>query len=171
MSELLIGCGSNRIKKMHEQGRAEWSALVTLDNNADHAPDFVYDMAELPLPFPDNAFDEIHAYECLEHVGAQGDYRFFFAQWDDFWRLLVPGGMFFGTVPLPQSPWAWGDPSHTRVLPKEVFTFLCRPQYEQVGVTAMSDFRGIYRGDFDIEYMHEAGDVLAFALRAVKPAR
>jgi hypothetical protein len=35
----------------------------------------------------------------------------------------------------------------------------------------MSDFRSIYKADFDIIHLHENGDVLEFALRAVKPAR
>ena len=150
-------------------GRAEWSALTTLDNNPGHKPDIVHDLNEIPLPFADNAFDEIHAYEVLEHVGGQGDYRFFFAQWEDFWRLLKPGGVFLGTVPLPTSVWAWGDPSHTRVLPRECFTFLSQENYEkQVGVTAMSDFRHIYKADFEIVYLQDIGECLGFALRAVK---
>ena len=125
----------------------------------------------LPLPFPDDSADEIHAYEVLEHCGTQGDYKFFFAQWSDFWRVLKPAGVFLGTVPLPTSVWAWGDPSHTRVIPKESFVFLSQPQYCQVGKTAMSDFRSIYKADFDIIHLHENGDVLEFALQAVKPSR
>lgn len=171
MSELLLGCGSSRVKKLSLEGRAEWSALTTLDHNADHAPDVVHDMAVLPLPFGDDAFEEAHLYECLEHVGTQGDYRFFFDQFADFWRILKPGGVVLGTVPLPSSPWAWGDPSHTRVIPKESFTFLHQPAYAQVGKTAMSDFRFCYRADFDIIHLHENGDVLEFGLRAVKPSR
>ena len=73
--ELLIGCGSNRAKKLSVQGRSEWVGLVTLDHEPRHKPDVVYDLAHLPLPFDDNSADEIHAYECLEHVGAQGDYK------------------------------------------------------------------------------------------------
>lgn len=169
--ELLVGCGSSRAKKMHMGGRADWSALTTLDNNADHAPDVVHDMADFPLPFDDNQFDEIHAYECLEHMGAQGDWRFFFGQWSDFWRILKPGGVFLGTVPLPTSVWAFGDPSHTRILPKESFTFLHQPAYAQVGITAMSDFRFCYKADFDIIHMVETEHVLEFGLQAVKPYR
>lgn len=166
--ELLLGCGSSRVKRLCEDGRAAWSSLITLDINADHKPDIVHDLTNIPLPFDDNTFDEIHAYEVLEHVGRQGDYRFFFAQWEDFWRILKPGGMFFGTVPLPSSPWAWGDPSHTRIIPRESFIFLSQSAYEQVGKTAMSDFRYLYKGDFTQEYMADQGECLAFGLRAIK---
>lgn len=172
MSELLLGCGSSRAKKLAVNGRSTWLDLTTLDYNADHNPDVVYDMAQLPLPFADDSFDEIHAYECLEHVGSQGDYKFFFAQFSDLWRILRHDGVVVGTVPLPTSPWAWGDPSHTRVIPKESFVFLCQPQYTaQIGVTAMSDFRFCYRADFDVVHLREAGDILEFGLRAIKPSR
>lgn len=168
--ELLLGCGSSRVKKLHQRGRSEWTGLVAIDLEPRHNPDVVHDI-NLPLPFPDDSADEIHAYEVLEHCGTQGDYKFFFAQWSDFWRVLKPAGVFFGTVPLPTSVWAWGDPSHTRVIPKESFVFLSQPQYCQVGKTAMSDFRSIYKADFDIIHLHENGDVLEFALQAVKPSR
>ncbi len=168
--QLLLGCGSNRAKKLNVQGRAEWSGLVTLDCNADHKPDVVHDLHD-PLPFDDNSADEIHAYEVLEHLGRQGDWRFFFAQFSDLWRVLKPGGYLLGTVPLPSSPWAWGDPSHTRVIPRESFTFLHQPSYAQVGVTAMSDFRFVYKADFDIVHLADNGDVLEFGLQAVKPSR
>lgn len=168
--ELLIGCGSNRAKKLSLPSRPDWAGLVTLDYEARHKPDVIHDLHN-PLPFGDDSADEIHAYECLEHVGQQGDYKFFFSQFSDFWRVLKPSGVMFGTVPLPTSVWAWGDPSHTRVIPKESFVFLHQPSYEQVGRTAMSDFRSIYKADFDVIHLKENGDVLEFAIRAVKPSR
>lgn len=67
--ELLLGCGARRDKRVSLPGRGEWTDLVTLDMNPAHKPDHVWDMAELPLPFPDNTFDEVHCYECLEHMG------------------------------------------------------------------------------------------------------
>jgi SAM-dependent methyltransferase len=168
--ELLLGCGSNRVKKLHEQGRSEWTGLVTLDIEARHKPDVVHDILQF-LPFDDNSADEIHAYEVLEHCGAQGDYKFFFAQWSDFWRVLKPNGVFLGTVPLPTSAWAWGDPSHTRVIPRESFIFLSQPNYSGVGVTPMTDFRSIYKADFDVIHLQDRGEILEFGLRAIKPAR
>ena len=172
--ELLIGCGSIRIKKLAYDGRADWAELVTLDMNRDHAPDVVHDLADLPLPFADGIFDEIHAYDVLEHVGAQGDWRFFFAQWADFWRLLKPDGLFFGVSPHPTSPWAWADPGHTRLICPESFVFLSQAQYAaQVGVTPMTDYRFCYGGDFEAVHLlhHRETGQHEFVLRAIKPAR
>src|SRR5262249_46652193 len=144
LTELLLGCGSSRIKKLARPDRPEWDGLVTLDFATTHGPDVVHDIGALPLPFPDESFDEIHAYEVMEHVGRQGDWRFFFAQWSDMWRLLKPDGHFFGTSPHWSSPWAWMDPGHTRAMGPEQFAFLHQPNYAQVGITTMTDYRFIY---------------------------
>ena len=170
--ELLIGCGSRRDKFVPLPHNPGWRNLTTLDLNADHEPDVVADLMQLPLPFEDETFDEIHAYEVLEHTGAQGDYLWFFAQFSDFWRLLKPGGHFAATCPAVDSRWAWGDPSHTRVLMHETLTFLVQPEYtKQVGRTAMSDFRHIYKADFDVPFSRTEDGVFAFCLQAVKPSR
>jgi SAM-dependent methyltransferase len=165
--ELLIGCGTNRDKRMGVAGQGEWSGLVTLDIEPSLNPDVVWDLNDLPLPFEAGAFDEIHAYEVLEHVGRQGDWRFFFAQFDDFHRILKPGGYFFATVPSWRSPWAWGDPGHTRVLMLESLTFLSRESYEQVGTTCMTDYRPFYKGDFRICGASDDGQTVRFILQKV----
>ena len=72
-------------------------------------------------------------------------------------------------MPLPTSPWAWGDPSHTRVLPKESFIFLDQDAYQQVGQTPMTDFRYLYDGDFKARKLGETDDHLWFILEAIKP--
>lgn len=172
--ELLLGCGSNRIKKMARPGRESWTDLVALDINSDHNPDVVHDISVLPLPFGDNTFDEIHAYEVMEHVGRQGDWEFFFEQWSDIWRILKPDGVFFGTSPSWSSPWAWGDPGHTRIIGPQCLVFLDQDEYtKQVGKSPMTDYRFCYKADFEIVHSQDLGDVgtYAYGLRAVKPAR
>jgi predicted SAM-dependent methyltransferase len=172
-SELLVGCGSNWQKKLVQPGTPpDWQNLTTVDINPDHNPTLIHDLESLPLPLADNSFDEIHAYEVLEHIGSQGDYKFFFAQFEDFWRMLKPDGLLIGTVPMWNSVWAWGDPSHKRVIQKESFIFLDQEQYKiQVGKTAMSDFRYIYSGDFTALWYQEAAINFSFVLKAVKPSR
>lgn len=170
--ELLIGAGARRTKLIRRPGDPDtWSQLTTLDISLRHAPDVPWDLNQLPLPFPDESFDEIHAYEVLEHVGRQGDAATFFAQFSEFWRLLVPGGLFCASVPRPGSAMVWADPSHSRVITPEQFIFLDQRQYEQIGRTAMTDFRDIYQADFDVDHLVEQGESLYFVLKAVKPAR
>lgn len=167
--ELLIGCGSRREKLLKIPGHESFTHLTTLDINSDHNPDVVYDLERLPLPFDDGEFDEIHAYEVLEHIGRQGDYKTFFAQFSEFWRILKPGGYLCATCPSYKSMWAWGDPSHTRVLTSGSLVFLSQAQYEkQIGKTAMSDFRYLYKANFESAFVQEDDNLLAFVLRAIK---
>lgn len=169
MSELLIGCGSSRQKRLYRPDHVEWNDLVTLDINPDHKPDVVWDLTNIPLPFNDNTFDEIHAYEVLEHTGAQGDYVFFFKQFSEFHRILKPGGVFIASVPTPDSPWAWGDPSHTRIFSPMWLTFLRQKSYEeQVGSTSISDFRYLYKADFEPRMVKEHNQTLYFIIEAIK---
>lgn len=176
MAELLIGCGNHREKLVATPNGKDWSELTTLDLDPNCGADVEWDLMRLPLPFAGGDFDEIHAYHTLEHTGAQGDYRWFFAQWSEFWRLLKPDGLFVGIVPAPGSPWVFGDPGHTRFLPPEVFTFLDQEEYtKQVGVTAFADYRYVYRADFKLVHREirdpgESGQLI-FVLQAVKPSR
>lgn len=169
MAELLIGCGNKREKTIHKPGCAEWVDLVTLDIDPNAKPDVVHDLDVLPYPFEDDQFDEIHAYEVLEHCGRQGDWRFFFGQFSEFWRILKPGGVMCGTCPSLASRWAWGDPGHTRVIQPESFAFLSQQAYrDQVGVTAMTDYRHVYSADLRLVFREDDGDTFRFVLEAVK---
>jgi len=168
--ELMIGCGSSRAKRLYVSDDTEWHNLTTLDIDPGVKPDVVHDLDVLPYPFEDNSFDEIHAYECLEHCGRQGDWKYFFAQWYEFWRMLKPDGIFCATVPMWDSPWAWGDPGHTRVLPKESLVFLNQGEYAQVGETSMTDYRSVWKGNFETLHIKEAEHQFGFVLRAVKPS-
>lgn len=167
--ELLIGCGSTRDKRMMVNGKVDWDKLVTLDYNPDHKPDVVCNLNYFPYPFEDNTFDEIHAYEVLEHTGKQGDYQFFFRQFSEFWRILRPMGHLLATCPSRHSAWAWGDPSHTRIVQQENLVFLSQRAYrEQVGKTSMSDFRSLYKADFETVYAHDDRETFRFIIRAIK---
>jgi len=175
MPELLIGCGNKREKIISGPGiPPDWTDLTTLDNDPACEPAFLHNLEHLPYPFRSDYFDEIHAYHVLEHTGRQGDFKFFFDQWAEFWRILKPGGYFCGSVPALKSDWAWGDPGHKRVLPQSIFTFLDQNEYtKQVGVTALADYRRFYRADFEPVAYDATNDPeqFLFILRAVKPSR
>lgn len=156
--ELLIGAGNKRERQFGFKGTSGWKKLVTLDMSASCKPDVVYDLEGCQLPFKDSTFDELHAYEVLEHTGRQGDWKFFFRQFDDFARVLKPHGMLFITSPGYQSKWLWGDPGHTRYIGPEVMTFLCKKAYDQIGLTSMTDYRPYFKHFWDMVYRHETED-------------
>lgn len=165
MKELVLGAGSRRIKWLAQGGEPVYENPVFLDNNPDHQPTILWDLNSRPLPFEDGEFDEIHAYEVLEHIGRQGDWQGFFEEFSEYHRILKPGGFLMGSCPMWNSPWAWGDPSHTRVLSKHSFTFLNQDAYEQVGRTPMSDFRSVWKGDFKLVFAKEAEDNFWWSLQ------
>lgn len=175
--ELLLGCGRARDKRVLAPGTdSTWQALTTLDRNKACQPDYCYDIEMTPLTglFDDNAFDEIHAYEVLEHVSSQGYVEQFFFLFFEFWQILKPEGFLVATVPSRFSPWLWGDPGHRRAILPETLHFLDRAFYTQCDEkypSALSDYRDIWKGDFRIIRSDDDKRLHRFVLQAVKPIR
>jgi len=177
MTELLLGCGHSRQKRLAlPNQKLEFTDLVTLDNNTDCNPDFVRDLNDriwFHNRHFENNFTEVHAYEVLEHLGRQGDVASFFSTFDNIWRILQPGGHLFATVPSRFSCWLWGDPGHTRAILPETLIFLNQKSYAQCDskTSPMSDYRSVYQSDFDIVYSNDDRTFHSFILQAIKPAR
>ena len=167
---LYIGCGGKTKQQVFVNGVSPADTIYTVDINPDHKPDLVWDLNELPWPFYADSYDEIHAYEVLEHLGRQGDAPAFFGQMYEIWRILKPGGILFGSCPKQTSLWAFAEPSHTRILESHTFNFLSQDFYKGVGVTTMSDFRYIWKGDLRFIFLDTttSQSTWFFALTAMK---
>lgn len=127
--------------------------VVRLDNNLDCKPDIIWNLKIHPLPFKDESFDEVHAYDVLEHLAPQGDYEFFFAEFAEYWRILKKDGLFICSVPKRESVWAIGDPSHSRIIVEENFNYLSQKFYKMAvddKKTKCSDFRYIWKHNFEL---------------------
>jgi len=196
--QLLLGCGyplrggspldgTSYRKKMRVFGTSDrWERLTTLDINPLVDPDLWCDLSETHWAAKERGsdqfcelksdfWDEIHAYEVLEHLGQQGDAFSFFAHFSEIYRLLKPGGHLCATVPSKRSGFFWGDPSHRRAILEESLIFLDQGEYirqcDSDSPTGMSDFRGIYKGDFKLVDRNDNGATFFFILQAVKPSR
>jgi hypothetical protein len=169
--QLHLGPGAKPDKQIWTPGKQAWSDRVTVDIDPAMKPDVRWDLNILPLPFEDDSADEIHAMEVLEHTGTQGDVAFYFAQWNDFYRILIPDGIFFGSCPDWRGSWAFGDPGHRRIISNETLGFLHRPLYDAEPDNRIVCYRDLCLCDFDILHSEYKGERFFFALRAVKPAR
>lgn len=170
--ELLVGCGNSRRKKLSVTEHADWQELVTIDHDPNCGADIQHDLDVTPWPIESNTFDEVHAYEVLEHLGRQGDYKSFFRHFAEIYRVLKDGGVLVATCPMWNDKWAWGDPSHTRIVSRQSIIFLDQTEYtRQVGKTSMTDFRWLWKGDFEPIAAEEDNGSFKFALKAHKPPR
>ncbi len=194
MKELLLGCGYQRHKFVTAPGTTfEWQDLYTADHNRTCKPDLncnldysrfkIWRVNDFTVrgsacieysqndQIKESFFQEVHAYEVLEHLGRQGDIGSFFHTFNNIYRVLCAGGYLCATVPSRFSPWLWGDPGHCRVIYKESLTFLDRSCYSQIGATAMSDYREVSQCDFKLIHSEDDRTFHKFVLQAIKPMR
>jgi SAM-dependent methyltransferase len=115
-----------------------------------------------PIPFPDNTFDSLSAYDFLEHVPrvaldhANGRTHFPFVQlMNDVWRVLKPGGVFYAVTPAYPHEKAFRDPTHVNVIAAKSHRYFTRPELGARMYGFEGDFRLIrqnrihIRGDYE----------------------
>lgn len=135
---LMLGCGRafvSRTIRTELSVSEEDTHWVTLDHDPDTHPDYLFDLNQLEkgADLPEGDFDEIHAYDVLEHFGHQGDFRGYYNTFNALWRALKPGGFLLGYVPREQ--WAWGDPGHCRSITQQSLLYLTEGHMDHPATT------------------------------------
>lgn len=155
---LLLGCGRDWGKKIYVRGDEAWHGdLVKIDMNPECGADVVWNLDCRPLPFGDAEFDQIHAYDSLEHWGHQGDWRGWFDEMAEYHRLLKPGGSMAIIVPMGLDYFA--DPGHTRFFEPNWFHFLNQKWYADRLAAGMpiTDYRWYWKLNFEIADLQQVG--------------
>jgi SAM-dependent methyltransferase len=86
-----------------------------------------------PIPFPDNYFDSVSAYDFLEHVprillGGETGTRFPFVElMDEIWRVLKPNGVLYALTPAWPNGQAFQDPTHVNFVTKNTSVYFSHP--------------------------------------------
>ena len=128
-----IGCG-DRAKNPYDRDK-----LYGLDI-AEHvggAPVDVYSSANLALqkiPFEDNFFDSVSAYDFLEHMPrviflpGQNAMRFPFVElMNEIWRVVKNNGLFYASTPCYPCQEAFIDPTHVNYITEKTHVYFTRP--------------------------------------------
>jgi SAM-dependent methyltransferase len=98
--------------------------LYGIDILALDIKDFEFKMADLniePIPYPDNYFDYVTAFDFIEHVPrllyVDGKARNPFIEiMNEIYRVLKPGGVFKAHTPHYPHPEAFTDPTHINII-------------------------------------------------------
>ncbi len=164
---MILHLGSGRVgRKLRE---TEEFDVVALDQDERLKPDIVCCLGKDPIPLADNSVDEAVAIHVLEHIGKQGETTEWFQFWEELYRVLKPGGKLEFLSPMWDSVWAWGDPTHTRVLAPQSFIFFAQDNYRIDG-SPISPYR--IRCDFiPAKFTEEPGGNLGGILVAKKPLK
>lgn len=125
-----LGCGKTP--------RNPFNALELYGVDVDHGIDeskriLPCDLGVEPLPFPDDCFDFITAFDLIEHIPRliyRGKVRLypFINLMSECHRVLKAGGVFLSDTPAYPRFSAYADPTHVNVITAETFRmYFCRP--------------------------------------------
>ena len=104
------------------------------------------DLTLQPIPFDDDSFDSVSAYDFLEHVprvvpGVQPTPFPFINLMNEVWRVLRPGGRFYAVTPVYPHEKVFRDPTHVNVLTMKSHRYFTLPELG----ARMYGFRGSFR--------------------------
>lgn len=118
MSTLNIGCGNDKMK-----------GAINADISPLCSPDVVCTLGER-LPFLDNSFNEVYAYNVLTQIDSNAE---FVEAINELWRIC--DGVIHIRVPLATHECAFQDPMDCRRFTDQSFTYMeyGHRRYEQYG--------------------------------------
>jgi SAM-dependent methyltransferase len=106
------------------------------------------DLARGKIPFEDNFFDSVSAYDFLEHIprtmpaAANGGSVFPFVElMNEIWRVLKPDGMFYAQTPAYPRSEAFQDPTHVNIITDRTHRYFIEPH----GGASVYGFKGCFR--------------------------
>jgi SAM-dependent methyltransferase len=104
------------------------------------------DLAIEPIPFDDEFFDYVSAYDFIEHIPRVlylPERRNSFVElMNEIHRVLKPGGKFLSSTPAYPHKEAFQDPTHVNIITEETFYYYFDDTYRWA---SMYGFRGAFK--------------------------
>lgn len=125
MKSLDLGCGSTPRNPYNAE---ELYGVDIVDFSTDVFKVKVADLNIQPIPYPDNYFDYVTAYDFLEHIPRilyiEGKLTNPFIElMNEIYRVLKPGGRFKAHTPYYPHPEAFQDPTHVNFITVETIQY------------------------------------------------
>lgn len=126
---------------------------------------FVYKAVNLvvePIPFPDNFFDSVSAFDFLEHVPRQmvlpngKTCNPFVDLMSEIYRVLVPNGRFIAYTPAVPHPSAFSDPTHVNFITDDTHNYF-------IGEHPSGSIYG-FKGAFEVIQVRREASTNAYSL-------
>jgi len=135
-----LGCGSSPRNPFGA------TTLFGIDIREDITKNIKYaDLSLQPIPFEDNYFDYVTAFDFLEHIPRviySPERRFpFILLMNEIYRVLKPNGIFLSHTPIYPYSEAFRDPTHVNIFTHETFTYYFD---DTIQAAAMYGFTGSF---------------------------
>ena len=98
-------------------GLTRYEDYTNVDKHKTSYTDMVVNLEQVPWPFETSSVDEVNLTHVLEHITNQISFM------NELYRIMAPNGKVYYRGPHARSSGAWQDPTHTRPLPEEWFTY------------------------------------------------
>jgi len=112
LTRINLGCG-------HDYKRS----YMNIDSSPLVKPDYIIDLEEGKLPFPDNSVEEVLCYHVLEHI------QNFIPLMKEIHRVCKPGAIIDIKCPFFSAWGQYNDPTHVRFFSTHTFDYFEKGNY------------------------------------------
>lgn len=162
-----MGCGT--IARNPYECSEVWGCdLVDLGQSAESSNfNFVTaDISKPPLPFEDNFFSSVSAFDLVEHIPRSGyldgaPYSPFISLMNEVYRILQHDGVFLASTPAFPHPAAFQDPTHVNFITDETHHYFCGndPYARRYGFVGSFTVRKVKREPQKNLHDHQSSDL------------
>lgn len=152
-TSLDLGCGKNPKNPFNAVKVCGVDIRATDNDNIR-----VADLAVMPIPFQDNSFDYVTAFDFIEHIPRVSylpQLRFCFVElMNEIYRVLKPGGIFLSYTPAYPAAEAFQDPTHVNIITEKTFPIYFCMQSRSASIYGFNGYFKLEKNEWNKQRTH-----------------